>query len=72
MPYISMNAGHRYTCVPPHPEPLSLLTPHSIPLGCPRALASNWPSILHIVMYSLQCYSLKSFHPCLLPLSPKV
>ena len=71
-------AIHQYECRPqvymcsPHPEPLSLLTPHPVPLGCPRALASNWPSILHIVMYLFQCYSLKSSHPCLLPLSPKV
>ena len=29
---------HRYTCVP-HPEPSSLLPPHTIPLGRPSALA---------------------------------
>ena len=65
----------------PHPETPSHLLPHPIPLGCPRkpalgALqhASNfhWPSILHMVMNMFQCYSLKSFHPHLLPLSPKV
>ena len=28
---------HRYTCVP-HPEPSSLLPPHTIPLGRPSAL----------------------------------
>ena len=64
-----------------HPEPPSLLPPHPIPLGCPRALAlgallhaSNlhWSSILHMVIYMFQCYSLKSSHPHLLPLSPKV
>ena len=33
-PYIS----HRCTCVP-HPEPLSHLPPHPIPLGHPSALA---------------------------------
>ena len=40
----------------PHPEPASLLPPHPIPLGCPRALALStllhapnlhWSSILH-------------------------
>ena len=64
-----------------HPETPSHLLPHPIPLGCPRepalgALehASNfhWPSILHMVMNMFQCYSLKSPHPHLLPLSPKV
>ena len=43
----------------PRPKPLSHRPPHSIPLGCPRALAlsaplhaSNlhWSSILHMVM----------------------
>ena len=29
-------------------------------------------SILHMVIYMFQCYSLKSSHPHLLPLSPKV
>ena len=64
-----------------HPESPSHLLPHPIPLGCPRALAlgallrtSNWhwSSSLHMVMYLFQCYSLKSSHPHLLPLSPKV
>jgi len=65
----------------PHPEQPSQLPPHPIPLGCPRALAvsallhaSNlhWSSILHMVIYMFQCYSLKSSHPRLLPHSPKV
>ena len=51
------------------------------PLGCPRVLAlsallhaSNlhWSSILHMVIYMLQCYSLKSSHPLLLPQRSKV
>ena len=32
----------------------------------------HWSSVLHMVMYMFQCYSLKSSHPRLLPLSPKV
>ena len=65
----------------PYPEPPSHLSPHPIPLGCPRApalrallhaLNLHWASILHMVMYMFQCYSLKSSHPLLLPLSPKV
>ena len=60
--------------VSPHPEPPSYLPPHPIPLGCPSAPAlsalihaSNlhWSSILHMVVYMFQCYSLK-----LSPLSP--
>ena len=52
-----------------------------IPLGCSFALALGallhalslrWSSILHMVMYMFQCYSLKSSHPHLLPHSPKV
>ena len=54
--------------------------PHPVPLGCPRAPtlgallhASNlhWSSVLHMVIYMFECYSLTS-HPCLLPYSPKV
>ena len=62
---------------------LNLFPPPSppIPLGCLRAPALsallhssnlNWPSILHMVIYMFQCYSLKSSHPLLLPHSPKV
>ena len=68
-------------CPPPHTETPSHLCPHSIPLGCPRAAALGallhapnlrWSSILHMVIYMFQFYSLKSSHPHLLPLSPKV
>ena len=68
------------THVPPLPEPLSHLPPHSIPLGCPRAqglgallhsLNMHLSSILHTAMYIFQHASLKSSHPRLLPLSPK-
>ena len=59
----------------------SHLPPHPIPQGHPSAPAlstlshaSNldWRSISHMVIYMFQCYSLKSFHPCPLPQSPKV
>ena len=72
--------SHGCTCVP-HPEPPSHLPPHPIPQGCPSAPAlsalfhaSNlhWWSVSHMVIYMLQCYSLKSSHPRLLPQSPKV
>ena len=37
---ISKWIRHRYTCVP-HPEPSSLLPPHTIPLGRPSAAAPS-------------------------------
>ena len=61
-----------------HPTHLPL---HPTPLGCYRALVlsslhhtanSHWLSILHMVMHMFQCYSLKSFHPLLLPLFPSL
>ena len=67
--------SHGCTCVP-HPEPPSHLPPHPIPQGRPsapalRALshASNldWWSVSHMVIYTFQCYSLKSSHSHLLP-----
>ena len=66
--------------VSPHPGP-SPPPSHSIPLGCLRspaldallhALNLHWSSILHMVMYMFQYYSLKPSHPHLLLLSPKV
>ena len=56
-----------YMC-PLHPEPPSHLPPHRVPLGRPRALtlgallhtsSFHWSSILHMVVYMSQCYSLK-------------
>ena len=70
---------HGYTCVP-HPEPSSLLPPHTIPLGRPSApapsiqyYASNldWQFISYMTLYIFQCHSPKSSHPLPLPLSPK-
>ena len=69
-----------YTRVP-HPEPLSLLPPRTIPLGHHSAPAlstlshaSNldWWSLSHMVIFMFQCCSLKSSHPCLPPQSTKV
>ena len=37
--HISKWIHHRYTCVP-HPEPSSLIPPHTIPLGHPSATAT--------------------------------
>ena len=65
---------------PLHPEP-PRLPPHPIPPGHHRApgLVSlcytpnfHWLLVLHMVMYMLQCYSLKSSHPLLLSLSQKI
>ena len=69
---------HRYTCVP-HPEPSSLLPPHTIPLGRPSApapsiqyCASNldWRLVSFMILYMFQCHSPKSSHPLPLPQSP--
>ena len=60
-----------FSCSPPS---------HTTPTSCYRALAlgalphtsnSHWLSVLHMVIYMFQCYSLKSSYPLLLPLSPK-
>ena len=70
---------HKYTRVP-HPEPLSLLPPCTIPLGrlsapAPsmqyRALNLDWQLISYIILYMFQCHSPKSSHPLPLPQSPK-
>ena len=63
-----------------HPEPSSLLPPHSIPLGRPSApapsvqyRASNldWQLVSYMILYIFQCHSPKSSHPLPLPQSPK-
>ena len=75
LPYIH----HRYTCVP-HPEPSSLLPPHTIPLGRPSAPAPSiryrvsnldWRLISYMILYIFQCHSPKSSHPLPLPQSPQ-
>ena len=62
-------------------NPPSHLPPQPIPQGHPSApalstlshsLNLDWRSISHMIIYMFQCYSLKSFHPRLLPQSPKV
>ena len=72
--------SHGCTCVS-HPELPFHLLPHPIPQGHPSAPSLsilfhasnlNWWSISHMIIYMLQCYSLKSSHPRLLPQSPKV
>ena len=77
--HISKWIRHRYTCVP-HPEPSSLLPPHTIPLGRPSApapsiqyRASNldWRFVSYMILYIFQCHSAKSSHPLPLPQSPK-
>ena len=76
---ISKWIPHRYTCVP-HPEPSSLLPPHTIPLDhhsepAPSILypAPNldWWFVSHMIIYMFQCHSPKSSHPLPLPQSPK-
>ena len=52
------------TPCPPHPSGSS----QSTGFGC----FMHWSSVLHVVIYTFQHYSLKSSHPRLLPLSPNV
>ena len=63
-----------------HPEPSSLLPPHTIPLGHPSALALSiqyralnldWRLVSYMILYMFQCHSPKSSHPLPLPHSPK-
>ena len=70
---------HRYTRVP-HPEPSSLLPPHTIALGHPSApapsiqyCASNLEGWLvsYMILYIFQCHYPKSSHLLPLPQSPK-
>ena len=70
---------HRYTRVP-HPEPSSLLPPHTVPLGHPSAPAPSiryhasnldWWLIPYMILYVFQCHSPKSSHPLPLPQRPK-
>ena len=79
LPSTNMNRPQVSLCLL-HPDPPPA-PPHTIPLGCPRARASGallhapnsrCSSALHTVIYMFQCWSLKSSHPRLLPLSPKV
>ena len=63
----------------PHPEPSSLLPPHTIPLGRPSAPATSiqycawnldWRLVSYMILYIFQCHSPKSSHPLPLPKSP--
>ena len=78
LPYINMHPPWVYTCS--HPEPLSYLPPHTIPLGHPSAPAPsflyrasnlNWQFISYMMLYMFQCHPPKSSHPLPLPQSPK-
>ena len=69
---------HRHTRGP-HPEPSSLLPPHTIPLGRPSAPAPSiqyhasnldWQLVSYMIFYMFQCHSPKSSHPFPLPQSP--
>ena len=56
--------SHGFTCVP-HPEPLSHLPPHPIPLGHPSAPAlstclmhpARTGNVSQLIIYMFQCYS---------------
>ena len=71
--------SHECTCVP-HPELLSHLPPHSIPLGYPSAPAPStlyhasnldWQFVSHMICYTFQCHSPISSHPRPFPTESK-
>ena len=78
--HTSVWISHRHPCVPSPPKsPPTSLPPHPSRLsqsagsGCPGShIKLALLSILHLVMYLFQYYSLISSYPLLLLLSPKV
>ena len=71
--------GGAWWAAVPHPEPSSLLPPHTIPLGHPsvpapsiqyRASNLDWQLVSYMILYIFQCHSPKSSHPLPLPQSP--
>ena len=75
LPNIKMNPPQVYPCSPSWT--LSLLPPHTLPLGHPSApapsiryRASNldWRLVSYMILYMFQCHSPKSPHPLPLPL----
>ena len=77
--HTSTRIYHRYTHVP-HPEPPSLLSPCTIPLGRLSAPASSiqyhalnldWQLDSYMILYMFHCHSPKSSYPRPLPQSPK-
>ena len=76
----STQISHRHPRLPAPLNPCSHLPPHPIHLGCPRAQALgslchtssfHWLSVLHMAVYTFQCYCLKSFQPSPSPTEPK-
>ena len=73
--HISTWIRHRYTCVP-HPEPSSLLPPHTLPLGRPsapalsiqyRAWNLDWRLVSYMILYvSMPFSSVSRSVACLL------
>ena len=60
---------HRYTCVP-HPEPSSLLRPHTIPLGHPSAPAPSIQYRASNLDWQLVSYMIYTCFNAILPTLP--
>ena len=73
--HTSLWIGHRYNVSPPAwiPRPIPPGFQSVLTLGALCHMSNSyWLSLLHIVMCTFQCYSLKPSHPPLLPLSLKI
>ena len=83
LPYINMNCPQVYmyspsppflnpspTSLPPDPFGLSQSPHFECPASCIELTLVT--CFLHTIMYMSQCYSVKSFHRRLLPLSPRL
>ena len=59
--------------LPPPSLPIPFLRVIPVPALSTLSHASNlgWRSVSHMIIYMFQCYSFKSFHPHVLPHSPK-
>ena len=71
-PWISMGSPSRYPLPPPSPPDSSGSSQCTTPEHLSHASNLGWCSVSPLIVYLFQWCSLSTFHPCLLPQSPKV